>query len=239
MSRGEGKPGASPDELNGTLQQPNTKCNSRLDAGRGACLSGLASSRGDCRVPYGVSSYSPSFPHIHRHSRESGNPEAIGNKCVLASHRILDSRFRGNSGNNGNRRLETYILKLTTLPGASIRGLSFLGKLPFRTGAKNPKSTSSTSLECRFSSAMLFRGMTATENPPRPVRSRSTGRRRGSCRMSMKTGAGDDPPLQVSRAGNAPDATSATVPRKSVRPWGSPGREHRPKGRCARPRAAD
>ncbi len=50
--------------------------------------------------------------HIRRHSRESGNPEAIGNKCVLASHRILDSRFLRNDGKRG---LETDILKLTTL----------------------------------------------------------------------------------------------------------------------------
>ena len=51
--------------------------------------------------------------HIHRHSRKSGNPKAIGSKCVFASYRILDSRFRGN---DGNRRLETDILKLTTPP---------------------------------------------------------------------------------------------------------------------------
>ena len=37
--------------------------------------------------------------HIHRHSRESGNPKTIGSKCVLASYRILGSRFRGNDGN--------------------------------------------------------------------------------------------------------------------------------------------
>ena len=54
--------------------------------------------------------------HIHRHSRESGNPKAIGSKCVFASYRILDSRFRGN---DGNRRLETDILKLTTPPKRS------------------------------------------------------------------------------------------------------------------------
>ena len=51
--------------------------------------------------------------HIHRHSRESGNPKAIGSKCVFASYRIPGSRFRGD---DGNRRLETDILKLTTLP---------------------------------------------------------------------------------------------------------------------------
>ena len=51
--------------------------------------------------------------HIHRHSRESGNPKAIGSNPVFASYRILGSRFRGN---DGNRRLETDILKLTTLP---------------------------------------------------------------------------------------------------------------------------
>jgi hypothetical protein len=34
--------------------------------------------------------------HIHRHSRESVNPKAIGSKCVFASYRILGSRFRGN-----------------------------------------------------------------------------------------------------------------------------------------------
>ena len=51
--------------------------------------------------------------HIHRHSRESGNPKAIGSNPVIASYRILGSRFRGN---DGNRRLETDILKLTTLP---------------------------------------------------------------------------------------------------------------------------
>ena len=50
---------------------------------------------------------------IHRHSRESGNPKAIGSKCVFASYRIPGSRFRGD---DGNRRLETDILKLTTLP---------------------------------------------------------------------------------------------------------------------------
>ena len=50
--------------------------------------------------------------HIHRHSRESGNPKAIGSKCVFASYRIPGSRFRGD---DGNRRLETDILKLTTL----------------------------------------------------------------------------------------------------------------------------
>ena len=47
--------------------------------------------------------------HIHRHSRESGNPKAIGSKCVFASYRIPDSRFRGN---DGIRRLETDILEL-------------------------------------------------------------------------------------------------------------------------------
>ena len=32
--------------------------------------------------------------HIHRHSRESRNPKAIGSKCVFASYRILtDSGF--------------------------------------------------------------------------------------------------------------------------------------------------
>ena len=32
--------------------------------------------------------------HIHRHFRESGNPKAIGSKCVFASYRILpDSGF--------------------------------------------------------------------------------------------------------------------------------------------------
>ena len=51
--------------------------------------------------------------HIHRHSRESGYPKATGSKCVFDSYRILDSRFRGN---DGNRRLETDILILTTLP---------------------------------------------------------------------------------------------------------------------------
>ena len=51
--------------------------------------------------------------HIHRHSRESGNPKAIGSKCVFASYRIPDSRFRGN---DGIRRLETDILELTTPP---------------------------------------------------------------------------------------------------------------------------
>ena len=51
--------------------------------------------------------------HINRHSRESGYPKAIGSKCVFDSYRILDSRFRGK---DGNRRLETDILKLTTLP---------------------------------------------------------------------------------------------------------------------------
>ena len=53
--------------------------------------------------------------HIHRLSRESGNPKAIGSKCVFDSYRILDSRFRGK---DGNRRLETDILNLTTLPKA-------------------------------------------------------------------------------------------------------------------------
>ena len=53
--------------------------------------------------------------HIHRHSRFRGNPKAIGSKCVFASYRIPDSRFRGD---DGNRRLETDILKLTTLPRA-------------------------------------------------------------------------------------------------------------------------
>ena len=48
--------------------------------------------------------------HIHRHSCESGNPKAIGSNPVLASYRILGSRFRGNA------ELETDILKLTTLP---------------------------------------------------------------------------------------------------------------------------
>ena len=53
------------------------------------------------------------IPDIHRHSRESGNPKAIGSKCVFASYRILDSR---ESGNDGNRRLGTDFLKLTTFP---------------------------------------------------------------------------------------------------------------------------
>ena len=51
--------------------------------------------------------------HIHRHSRFRGNARAIGSKCVFASYRIPGSRFRGD---DGNRRLETDILKLTTLP---------------------------------------------------------------------------------------------------------------------------
>ena len=57
--------------------------------------------------------------HIHRHSCESGNPKAIGSNPVLASYRILGSRFRGN---DGNRRLETDILKLTTLPTEYVVG---------------------------------------------------------------------------------------------------------------------
>ena len=48
-----------------------------------------------------------------RHSRERGNPKAIDSKYVLASYRILVPRFRGN---DENRRLETDILKLATLP---------------------------------------------------------------------------------------------------------------------------
>ena len=59
---------------------------------------------------------------MHRYSRESGNPKAIGSKCVFASYRILDSRFRGKDGrfrrNDGTRHLETDILKLTTLLSA-------------------------------------------------------------------------------------------------------------------------
>ena len=43
--------------------------------------------------------YARECRHIHRHSRESGNPKTIGSKCVLASYRILGSRFRGNDGN--------------------------------------------------------------------------------------------------------------------------------------------
>ncbi len=46
-----------------------------------------------------------------RDSREGGNLWATGSKCVFASYRILGSRFRGN---DGNRRLETDILKLKT-----------------------------------------------------------------------------------------------------------------------------
>ena len=38
---------------------------------------------------------------MHRHSRESGNPKAIGSKYVFASYRIPDSRFRGNDGGLG------------------------------------------------------------------------------------------------------------------------------------------
>ena len=49
-----------------------------------------------------------------------GNPKAIGSKCVFASYRIPGSRFRGD---DGNRRLETDILKLTTLPRAIAREL--------------------------------------------------------------------------------------------------------------------
>ena len=60
--------------------------------------------------------------HIHRHSRESGNPKAIGSKCVFASYRIPGSRFRGD---DGNRRLETDILKLTTLPKWMVGGTIF------------------------------------------------------------------------------------------------------------------
>ena len=59
--------------------------------------------------------------HIHRHSRESGNPKAIGSKCVFASYRIPGSRFHGD---DGNRRLETDILKLTTLPRVSFEIVS-------------------------------------------------------------------------------------------------------------------
>ena len=58
--------------------------------------------------------------HIHRHSRFRGNPKAIGSKCVFASYRIPGSRFRGD---DGNRRLETDILKLTTLPRGSIQNV--------------------------------------------------------------------------------------------------------------------
>ena len=68
-------------------------------------------------VPQGVVTFAErqlkECRHIHRHSRFRGNPKAIGSKCVFASYRILDSRFRGN---DGNRRLETDILKLTILP---------------------------------------------------------------------------------------------------------------------------
>ena len=45
------------------------------------------------------------IPDIHRHSRESGNPKAIGSKCVFDSYRILDSRFRGNDGLGSEPRL--------------------------------------------------------------------------------------------------------------------------------------
>ena len=54
-----------------------------------------------------------------RHSRERGNPKAIDSKYVLASYRILVPRFRGNDENtryDENRRVETDILKLATLP---------------------------------------------------------------------------------------------------------------------------
>ena len=60
--------------------------------------------------------------HIHRHSRESGNPKAIGSKCVFASYRIPGSRFRGD---DGNRRLETDILKLTTPPSTTVADSSW------------------------------------------------------------------------------------------------------------------
>ena len=40
----------------------------------------------------------------------------VGSKCVFASYRIPGSRFRGD---DGNRRLETDILKLTTLPSTT------------------------------------------------------------------------------------------------------------------------
>ena len=59
----------------------------------------------------------PSFP---RKREPKGHWH--GSKCVIASYRILDSRSRRNDGrfrgNNGNRRLETEWLKLTTRPSA-------------------------------------------------------------------------------------------------------------------------
>ena len=67
----------------------------------------------DMIIVYDISRFTRECRHIHRHSRESGNPKAIGSKCVFASYRIPGSRFRGD---DGNRRLETDILKLTTLP---------------------------------------------------------------------------------------------------------------------------
>ena len=61
----------------------------------------------------GVPSYSPSFPR----KRES---EGHWQQMRICELRILGSRFRGN---DGNRRLETKILELTTLPRADTEEL--------------------------------------------------------------------------------------------------------------------
>ena len=45
---------------------------------------------------------------------KAGIQRPLASKCVFASYRILDSRFRGN---DGNRRLETDILKPESTDG--------------------------------------------------------------------------------------------------------------------------